>query len=813
MTPFGLSGLLAGISSLSLGIFVLLKCPEKRVGRIWFLFSLTVSGWGFGAMGIGCAKTPHLASLSWFIGYALGVIWIAPTLYHFICIFLGQDKRKSILMHYGIGVLFLAAYPSHYFFKRMDFMWNSIYFMRSGPLHYVFFVWWAGLVIYSHYLMIRAYPIVSLTKKNQIKYFLTATIIGFGGGSMGFLPDFGIDLYPWAHFLVFPYPIIMSYAILKHQLMDINVVIRKALLYSLITAGLASVYAGVVTFLAKLFENQSATPVLFPADIFRWFAHNLKVSFAYSCVATSLFSFGFCVFVWWKSPRKPVHRMWALTCLSISVWSLGLGMVVRAPNWANAYFWERWVQYPGTIMIPIFLLHFVAFVAEIPSLPVLRVGYGIAIFLEILNFMGHLVSIKVQAPFNYFTLALPAYWTFIVFYFSLILYAQFLLVIKLLSVGGQSKNQIKYILLAMFIGFAGGSTSLFPVFNIPIFPYGVYAMPLYIVIVSYAIFKHQLMDINIVIHKTLLYSLISASLAAVYVGTITLLAHVLGDRHGSVSAFSSAMAAIFITLIFNPLRVRIQRFVDSHFSREAIDQTVLREITGVLVHEIKTPLANIALPAELTLMDMDDLGKGVQPPEDLIPKIKKRMQYIMDQALLAGSKVEAVREATVANDIAKGTYDLKKVLESSLNQMRHHLQKPPVKVEIKIPDTLQPISGSAAQLEIVFANLVKNAAEAMEALPAVHPHEIHIKADIENGYVTICVSDTGPGVTLENLEKIFQSHYTTKGSRGSGMGLFLSRQIVQAHGGSIQVHNGTDRGARFIVRLPCRENRHQFDSA
>jgi signal transduction histidine kinase len=206
------------------------------------------------------------------------------------------------------------------------------------------------------------------------------------------------------------------------------------------------------------------------------------------------------------------------------------------------------------------------------------------------------------------------------------------------------------------------------------------------------------------------------------------------------------------------------------------------------------------------MMDIDDLGKGNQPIEELLPKIKKRMQYIMDQALLAGSKVEAVREATVANEIVKGTFDLKKVLGASLHQMGDHLQEPSVKVEIQLPETLPPISGSAPQMEIVFANLIKNAAESMEALPTDKPHMIRIDATIEDGHLTVNVSDTGPGIGHDHMEKIFQSHYSTKGPRGSGMGLFLSRQIVQAHGGSIHVQNEAGRGARFSVRLPCRGN-------
>src|SRR5205807_1873667 len=79
-------------------------------------------------------------------------------------------------------------------------------------------------------------------KKQQIKYFFLATAIGFLGGSFNFLPVFGIDLYPWGNFTIFLYPFIMSYAILKHNLMEISLVIRKTLIYSLVIAVLTLVY-------------------------------------------------------------------------------------------------------------------------------------------------------------------------------------------------------------------------------------------------------------------------------------------------------------------------------------------------------------------------------------------------------------------------------------------------------------------------------------------------------------------------------------------------------------------------------------------
>src|SRR5215468_3033289 len=112
MTPFALSGLLTGITSVSFGLFVLLMSTNRRIGRIWFLCSLVVSAWCFGGMWISWTKTATEGLLAWRLAYALGVVWIAPLFYHFICTFLGLRRKRSIVLHYLIAFVFLLTIPT-----------------------------------------------------------------------------------------------------------------------------------------------------------------------------------------------------------------------------------------------------------------------------------------------------------------------------------------------------------------------------------------------------------------------------------------------------------------------------------------------------------------------------------------------------------------------------------------------------------------------------------------------------------------------------------------------------------------------------
>ena len=112
MTPFGLSGLLIGITSVSFGLFVLLMSANRKIGRIWFLFTLAVGVWGFGGMWISWTKTATEALLAWRLAFAFGVVWIAPVFYHFVCTFLDLRRNRSIALHYFITLVFLFDYPN-----------------------------------------------------------------------------------------------------------------------------------------------------------------------------------------------------------------------------------------------------------------------------------------------------------------------------------------------------------------------------------------------------------------------------------------------------------------------------------------------------------------------------------------------------------------------------------------------------------------------------------------------------------------------------------------------------------------------------
>lgn len=239
ITPFAFSGLLAGIFSFSFGLLVLLKSPNKKLARIWALFALSTTAWGFGCFWIGTTTNADAALLAWRVTYSLSIVWMPSLFFHFVCVFCELKRPKILFLHYAFSTIYCLLLPTENLFTSTHLMFGSLYFTRNAWPYLLFVTWWLAFIIYSHFELWKAYKQGSAIKKKQIKYFFLATAIGYLGGSLVYLPHFGIELYPWGNFTVFLYPIIMSYAMIQFNLMDIRILARR-------TALIIGVYLGLI---------------------------------------------------------------------------------------------------------------------------------------------------------------------------------------------------------------------------------------------------------------------------------------------------------------------------------------------------------------------------------------------------------------------------------------------------------------------------------------------------------------------------------------------------------------------------------------
>lgn len=205
---------------------------RSKLHYIWGIFCISVAFWGFGGYKIAITQDIVKVDIWWRITH-IGVIFIPVLFTHFVYLFLKIKNKWLFISIYIAGIIFLAAdFINGLFIANMRWVFNQFYYdSPPGPFYIPFTALFFGLVIFSHIKLWQGFRVASGIEKTQIKYFFIATFVGFIGGSLSFLPVYKIDLYPFLNLSVFLYPLIMGYAILKHRLMDIKVVLRLSTVY------------------------------------------------------------------------------------------------------------------------------------------------------------------------------------------------------------------------------------------------------------------------------------------------------------------------------------------------------------------------------------------------------------------------------------------------------------------------------------------------------------------------------------------------------------------------------------------------------
>jgi signal transduction histidine kinase len=219
------------------------------------------------------------------------------------------------------------------------------------------------------------------------------------------------------------------------------------------------------------------------------------------------------------------------------------------------------------------------------------------------------------------------------------------------------------------------------------------------------------------------------------------------------------------------------------------------ELAATLAHEINQPLGAIVSNAEAA-------RRLVDPAEPKHAELLETLGDIIDDGERASEVIRRLRAMLRMGAIEQKPCDVNGLIVEVLSFLEADLDRAGVSTELRLGEGLPLVRGDAIQLQQVILNLALNAQAAM-ADGAGQPRRLTVET-IERapGTVQVCVRDTGVGVKEGDLERIFKPFFTTKAS-GLGMGLSISRSIVEAHGGTIRAERNPDRGLTVHIGLPC----------
>ncbi|HEX5865589.1 MAG TPA: ATP-binding protein, partial [Casimicrobiaceae bacterium] len=218
--------------------------------------------------------------------------------------------------------------------------------------------------------------------------------------------------------------------------------------------------------------------------------------------------------------------------------------------------------------------------------------------------------------------------------------------------------------------------------------------------------------------------------------------------------------------------------------------TVLGELAASISHELKQPLTASMINARTSLRWLRGEQPNVPEAREAIERIVEdggRATEIIDRLRALYTKAPTIREAVNVNNVAR---EMTMLLRDEANRYA-------VSIRTDLASTLPDIIADRVQLQQVLMNLMLNAIEAMSDTGGV----LTIMSAMDDGKVEISVSDTGVGLPSENSGRMFDAFFTTK-THGSGMGLSISRSIIESHGGRIWATGKEGRGATFHFSLP-----------
>jgi signal transduction histidine kinase len=223
------------------------------------------------------------------------------------------------------------------------------------------------------------------------------------------------------------------------------------------------------------------------------------------------------------------------------------------------------------------------------------------------------------------------------------------------------------------------------------------------------------------------------------------------------------------------------------------------ELSASLTHEIKQPLAAMVTNANAGLRWL-----GRMTPN--FDEARSAFQRIVSDGHRAGQVLGSVRAMFEKDSGKRAQVDLNGLIREVLALLEGELRSHRVTVQADLLDGLPEVSGNRVQLQQVIVNLVMNAVEAMQAV-ANRPRLLRLKSEIDKAnHVLVRIEDSGSGIDLENIDRIFNAFFTTK-PHGIGMGLSICRSIIEAHDGRLWVSPGVDHGSVFQFTLPNHSQR------
>jgi signal transduction histidine kinase len=272
----------------------------------------------------------------------------------------------------------------------------------------------------------------------------------------------------------------------------------------------------------------------------------------------------------------------------------------------------------------------------------------------------------------------------------------------------------------------------------------------------------------------------------------------------SVRVFSVLVTTIVMILMLAQtfaLNARLMRMT-MMLQRERSNKLAnLEAVVASIAHEVRQPLASIAVRGTAARLYLE------RTPPDL-HKARNCVGAMVDASMRASETFENIRALFSNANQERQSINVNQLIAEAMDLLREEINAYGIETSVQQAPQLPSIMAHRGQLHEVILNLMQNAIDAMKALSG-RRRILQIKTDRHGDEaIVISVEDTGPGIEPEKIKSIFDPFFSTK-AKGMGLGLAISKSIVERHHGELSVSSEIDRGARFQITMPIKPTAQQ----
>jgi C4-dicarboxylate-specific signal transduction histidine kinase len=217
------------------------------------------------------------------------------------------------------------------------------------------------------------------------------------------------------------------------------------------------------------------------------------------------------------------------------------------------------------------------------------------------------------------------------------------------------------------------------------------------------------------------------------------------------------------------------------------------EMATGIAHELNQPLAAIAAFIDGSLRR---LNSGEPASEAVLVALEKASK----QTIRAGDVIQRLRDFVGGTDAHLDDIDINDAIQPAVQLMKMEIDLNQISLSLDVVRTALRVSGDVILIQQVILNLIRNSVDALKSKPQ-KDGEIIITTAYENQFVSIKISDNGPGIDTQIQENMFEAYISTK-KTGLGLGLPICKSIIEKHGGEIWYEAAPTEGAQFCNRLP-----------